>query len=391
MRFTRQFRHYLLGRKFCLRTDRVSLVWLFRFKIPEGQLARVLEELSQFDFVVEHRAGKRHANTDGISRLNVDEGGTCDCYSAGGDLRSLPCYDTGCTYCLKRHQQWEQFDTEVDYVVPLSTRVGEMRSVGVEPDSLLPGVRSLDGTRLQQQRDPDLAQLFQWLDKGRPPKEEVSLGNPALRKYWLTWSQITVKKGLLYYRWDDPGAPDRLCLMVPRSMQEDVLREHHDPPTAGHAKVERMLGLLQEHYHWYGIRKSVEDYVRGCEKCALNKHGNKRRAPLQTYHASMTMQRLHIDILGPFPLSTHGNRYILAVVDQFTNWTELFPLPDQTAETTARTLITEAVSRFGAPLSIHTDQGKDFESHLFSEVCRLLEVAKTRTTPYQPSSNSQVE
>ena len=47
--FTRQFRHYLLGRKFTLRTDHSSLVWLMRFKHPEGQLARWLEELSQYD------------------------------------------------------------------------------------------------------------------------------------------------------------------------------------------------------------------------------------------------------------------------------------------------------------------------------------------------------
>ena len=54
VRFTRQFRHYLLERKFLLRTDHNSLTWLLRFKHIESQLARWLEELSKFDMVVQH-------------------------------------------------------------------------------------------------------------------------------------------------------------------------------------------------------------------------------------------------------------------------------------------------------------------------------------------------
>lgn len=54
VRYTRQFRHYLLDQRFLLRTDHYSLTWLFRFKHPEGQLVCWLEELSQYDFEIEH-------------------------------------------------------------------------------------------------------------------------------------------------------------------------------------------------------------------------------------------------------------------------------------------------------------------------------------------------
>ena len=66
--FIRQYRHYLLGRKFELRTDHGALAWLFKFKEPEGQVARWLEALSEYDFKISHRAGTAHGNGDGLSR-----------------------------------------------------------------------------------------------------------------------------------------------------------------------------------------------------------------------------------------------------------------------------------------------------------------------------------
>ena len=68
VRFTRHCRHYLLGCHFVLRSDHGSLAWLFRFKAPKGEPARWLEELSQYDFAIEHRAGRKHCNADGMSR-----------------------------------------------------------------------------------------------------------------------------------------------------------------------------------------------------------------------------------------------------------------------------------------------------------------------------------
>jgi transposase InsO family protein len=49
----------------------------------------------------------------------------------------------------------------------------------------------------------------------------------------------------------------------------------------------------------------------------------------------------------------------------------------------ATLLVEEIIVRFGTPYVIHTDQGVQFESILFQEMCRLLQIQKTRTTPYQ--------
>ena len=71
-----------------------------------------------------------------------------------------------------------------------------------------------------------------------------------------------------------------------------------------------------------------------------------------------------IDFFGPLPIS-NGNPYIALFCDHFTKWYEAVPLPDQTAEMTDPALLEHWISRFGVPVSIHTDQGRKFKSKLF--------------------------
>ena len=66
--FVQHFRPYLYGRRFTVCTDHSSLQWLLNFKEPEGQLARWMETLSEYQFDIQHRPGKKHSNADGLSR-----------------------------------------------------------------------------------------------------------------------------------------------------------------------------------------------------------------------------------------------------------------------------------------------------------------------------------
>ena len=133
-------------------------------------------------------------------------------------------------------------------------------------------------------------------------------------------------------------------------------------------------------------------YVHSCVNCSTQKKANLTAgAPLINYEAGNPLDRVHIDILGPFPISRSGNRYVLMLIDQFTRWLEAYPLPDQTAEQVARVVVDQFIARFGSPLYIHSDQGRNFESDLFGSVCELLDIVKTRTTPTHPASNGQVE
>lgn len=100
VRFTRHYRHYLLDREFTVRTDHSSLTWLLNFREPQGQLARWLEELSQYHMTVQHRPGKQHVNADALSRLQMCQDCTKDRQHAGELIRTnLHC--RSCTYCTR--------------------------------------------------------------------------------------------------------------------------------------------------------------------------------------------------------------------------------------------------------------------------------------------------
>ena len=107
------------------------------------------------------------------------------------------------------------------------------------------------------------------------------------------------------------------------------------------------------------------------------------------------MKRIAIDILGPLPETTRKDKFILLVSDYFSKWTESYPILNQEATTVAEKLVSEFICRFGVPRQLHSDQGTNLEltneSKVFAEVCRLLDIEKTRTTPLHPQSDGQVE
>jgi hypothetical protein len=104
------------------------------------------------------------------------------------------------------------------------------------------------------------------------------------------------------------------------------------------------------------------------------------------------LQRVAVDILGPLdPPTSKGSRYVLVIVDYLTKWAEAYAMPSQTAEDVALPIVQEFVCRLGIPRQLHSDQGRQFESALFQQVCKLLGIHKTRTTPLYPQSDGQTE
>jgi hypothetical protein len=105
----------------------------------------------------------------------------------------------------------------------------------------------------------------------------------------------------------------------------------------------------------------------------------------------MPWERIGIDITGPHPKSRNGYVYMLTLMDYFTKWADAFPIRNQEAGTVAKVLVDCVFSYFGMPLQILSDRGANFESRLFNELCRRLEIDHVRTTAYKPSTNGMIE
>jgi transposase InsO family protein len=99
---------------------------------------------------------------------------------------------------------------------------------------------------------------------------------------------------------------------------------------------------------------------------------------------------VHVDLVGTLPTSA-GYTYYLTAVDRFMRWPEVVPIPGITSNTVARALITRWISYFGCPQTITSDQGRQFESHLFRSLVQLCGIQLSRAAAYHPAANGLVE
>ncbi|KFM72206.1 Retrovirus-related Pol polyprotein from transposon 412, partial [Stegodyphus mimosarum] len=118
---------------------------------------------------------------------------------------------------------------------------------------------------------------------------------------------------------------------------------------------------------------------------------NAAEGSLQRYNAGAPIERIAFDILGLLPRTGDGNKCILVVTDYFTKWPEAYTIPDQEAVTVADMMIQRWISRSRVPLQLHSHQARNFTSAVIKEVCKLLGIDKTQTTPLHRQSDGTAE
>jgi len=106
--------------------------------------------------------------------------------------------------------------------------------------------------------------------------------------------------------------------------------------------------------------------------------GNKRsfwERKVRVADLGSPFEKLQIDILGPFSISSSGNKYLL-VISLFQKWVEAFPIKNFKTKIIAKIFVNQVVSRFGVPQELHTDQDRNFDSQLFLELLHLLRIKR---------------
>ena len=134
-----------------------------------------------------------------------------------------------------------------------------------------------------------------------------------------------------------------------------------------------------------------------CQKSKMHRH---TKSPIQSFVLpnSSRFQYVHLDLVGPLPIASEPSlphstpyRYLLTMICRSTRWIEAAPLVDITAHSVARAFLDTWISRWGVPLFVCTDQGRQFESELFAHLSSTIGFTRLRTSAYHPSCNGILE
>ena len=177
-------------------------------------------------------------------------------------------------------------------------------------------------------------------------------------------------------------------------MRNEILYQLHDSPmSGGHFGVEKILARIKQRFWLPSLKTSVKKHIANFDRCAARyTAGIKRKAELQSFSIYRAFITIAADILGPVTLARNSRaRYILVMSDLFMKYAVTVALQDTTAATVANAILDGWIMKLEAPDVIHTDQGTNFNSELMLDICRILLIEKTRTTPYHPQGNGQVE
>jgi len=144
----------------------------------------------------------------------------------------------------------------------------------------------------------------------------------------------------------------------------------------------------------------IKKWCRECVDCQRSKIHRHTKSLSQHFNLPVCnrFEAVHMDIIGPLPLAspfcsriTRECRYVVTFIDRATRWIEAIPVMDIDAQSVAFAFVNQWVSRFGVPLYLITDRGRQFESELFQKLSNVVGFHRLRTTAYHPQSNGIIE
>ena len=213
---------------------------------------------------------------------------------------------------------------------------------------------------------------------------------PEVKSLLRIRKSLKLVKDILYRKtYTDNSSSKKVLwqLVVPKAFRSRALAGCHDD--VGHQGRMRTLSLLRERFFWPGMQTEAIQHILKCTRC-LRRKTPSHVAPLQPIHVTQPLELVHMDYLSLEP--SKGNiENVLVITDHFTRYALAYPSKTQTAQATARILWDNFICHYGFPEKFISDQGRNFESDLIKELCKIAGVKKLHTTPYHPQGNGQCE
>ena len=381
------FRPYVYGAKFIVETDHKSLKWLLDATRPP-RLVRWALMLAEFDFEIQHRRGRDNANADALSRLPSTTGPIPPRQSEGSD----------CLYTIVEDPNETSNSTSpIPSTIPIPTETIQQTSSATSTST--DTINSFDTiiTSLTTKND-NLSTLTTANDfyTTKITNEELikqQRNDPGLQEIIDAAEQnlhekFIIEKNILYRT----GRNGNNQLVIPWTMVETILSLYHNQKMMTHPSRDRLFAMLKSRYFWPKMYNDVNNWVNACLVC------RKAKPVKPTYHGLLQpivttrpFEIVGIDILGPLKDSVDGYKYVLVCVDLFTSWVEAIPLRIITADAVLRAIFNILISRHGCPETLLTDQGRQFTSSLFNDVCKQFNIKNIQSAAYHHQTNGKVE
>lgn len=343
----RAWRAWLVGspRKIRVRSDHKNLEYFRTTRLLNQRQARWSLFLSDFDFEIEHLAGKKNP----------------------ADLPS------------RRADYAEQVDPQSSSVLLKPTLF-----VTTPPTPLLSSIVAPVGLHPPREGlatiEPDSQAIAELLLKAWP------LAKHLQQRFRLQDPDYSLDSTTNFYKYKNKT-------YIPPSLRSRILFEHHDIAAAGHPGFNYTLELVNREFNWPHISKYVKRYVTSCDLCQRIKlvthapYGSLLSPPVPTTNWSS----ISIDFITKLSPSNDFT-CIIVFVDRRSKRAHFITCSEDLNGAEFAQIFMEEVFRLhGLPSQIISDRGKQFVNALFVRLCSLLGITSSPSTAFHQRTNGQAE
>ena len=357
----RHFQYSLLGYMTIVCTDHKPLVSLFSTKLPQDTaLARWSLAIQAFNIIVKYYPGKYNVVADYLSRLDnpltlkeIDKSPTL-AISTGCDVHDSEDFEFD-NETVTLYSKTEQ---------PLTPYIPNIEDISWNNEQLL----------LEQSKDDFCINIREKFTKKANDKSLVD---------YLYIGGILYKKRIL-----NENNVEILNAVIPLTLLDKAITSVH---YLAHGGIEHTKFKFKLKYFNIKENRHIANFVKSCDLCAILKGPLPNAIPLkQAPVPKKPFEIVSIDFLGPLKLTDKGNKHLLCIIDLFSRFCVLKPLPTKDTSGVIDTL-REVFDTHGYPRVLISDNALEFTSRALLQFASIHSVHKTTVLPYSPHSNGMVE